>query len=348
MKLSAGKIWGLRRLADQGGRFKMTAVDQRPPIKDYIKKRLDKNEAPWREVAEFKKVLVEELQSESSALLLDPHFAYPHAISSLAPAKGLVVTLEDSLFQETPDGRLSSEIDHWSVEKIKRIGGDAVKVLAWYRPDATPDICQAQQDYVERIGKACTKYDIPFVFELLLYPLAKDTAQATSPAGMKAKKPDLVLRSVTTFADPKFGVDLFKLESPLAAEDTPGIGNAGWEEAQRWFDRLGEATGRPWVMLSAGADMAAFRNILSHAYQANASGYLAGRAIWLKAFQKYPDWDALRAALSSEAVAYMRDLNRLTDAQAMPWQEHPCFAGDGARVQPADGSFRYHYANMET
>ena len=35
--LSAGKYWGMRRMADAQGRFKMTAVDQRPPIKNPIK-----------------------------------------------------------------------------------------------------------------------------------------------------------------------------------------------------------------------------------------------------------------------------------------------------------------------
>jgi hypothetical protein len=30
--LSAGKLWGLRRLADERGLFRMLAVDQRPPI----------------------------------------------------------------------------------------------------------------------------------------------------------------------------------------------------------------------------------------------------------------------------------------------------------------------------
>jgi len=28
MQLSAGKLWGMRRMADAGGLFKMTAVDQ--------------------------------------------------------------------------------------------------------------------------------------------------------------------------------------------------------------------------------------------------------------------------------------------------------------------------------
>ena len=36
MSISAGKFWGMKRMADSAGRFKMTAVDQRPPIKKQV------------------------------------------------------------------------------------------------------------------------------------------------------------------------------------------------------------------------------------------------------------------------------------------------------------------------
>ncbi|MEY3338454.1 MAG: hypothetical protein RL245_1446 [Pseudomonadota bacterium] len=343
MSFSAGKYWGMRRMADAQGRFKMTAVDQRPPIKNPIKAKRGTAEAPWEDVAGFKEMLIEELQGESSAMLLDPHFAYPRGVTKLLASRGLIVTLEDSIFRETSAGRLSSEIDDWSVEKIKRIGGDAVKVLAWYRPDADPAICRAQQDFTQRIGDACRRYDIPFVFELLVYPLASDTEQTRDYVEMKTKHPELVLESVRAFADPKFGVDLFKLESPLAAADVPGVGAPGWESAQRWFDAIGAAAGRPWVMLSAGAGMDEFRRILTHAYRAGASGYLAGRAIWSKAFAHFPDWDAIRSGLRGEAVDYMRSLNILTDKEAMPWSRHAVYGEHGARVEPADASFRHVY-----
>ena len=38
--MQPGKLWGMRRLADAGGRFKMLAVDQRPPIKNLIMDKL--------------------------------------------------------------------------------------------------------------------------------------------------------------------------------------------------------------------------------------------------------------------------------------------------------------------
>jgi tagatose 1,6-diphosphate aldolase len=343
LNLTAGKLWGMRRMADARGRFKMTAVDQRPPIKKPIAERRGLKEAPWEDVAGFKELLIETLQRESSAMLLDPHYAFPRGVMLLQPTKGLILTLEDSIFEETPGGRLSREIDDWSVEKIKRAGGDAVKVLAWHRPDADRAVSQKQKDFVARVGDACAKYDIPYVFELLVYPLPKDAEQTRDYVEMKTKRPHLVVESVETFADPKYGVDLFKLESPLAAEDTPGVDGENAKAAQKWFDELDRAAGRPWVMLSAGAGMTEFRKILTHAYRAGASGYLAGRAIWLKAFGAFPDWKAMRAGLEGEAADYMRALNDLTDAQARPWTEHPAYGPTGPAVSPPDANFRHVY-----
>ena len=91
MQLSAGKLWGMRRMADGNGLFKMTAVDQRPPIKGPIARHHGTAEAPWQAVADFKALLIETLQEQSSAMLLDPHFAIPRGIGKLfGPTKGLM------------------------------------------------------------------------------------------------------------------------------------------------------------------------------------------------------------------------------------------------------------------
>lgn len=346
MQLSAGKLWGMRRMADSNGLFKMTAVDQRPPIKNPIASYHGTEEAPFDDVARFKAMLIEELQDQSTAMLLDPHYAMPRGIQALSPTKGLIVTLEDSIFQESEEGRFSSEIDDWSVEKIKRSGGDAVKVLAWYRPDAGPSVLQAQKDFTKRIGDACAKYDIPYLFELLVYPLAGDAHQTKDYVEMKGKKADDVLASVEEFAKPEYGIDVFKLESPLNASDVPGVGAEGGDDVQRIFDEMGRLAGRPWVMLSAGAGKADFKNVLTHAYKAGASGYLAGRAIWLDAFSHFPDWSAIASDLRADSVPYMNDLNTLTDAQALPWFTHDVYGAAGARFQPDDASFRHKYSGF--
>lgn len=328
MHLSAGKLWSLRRLADANGRFKMVAVDQRPPIMELIKQRKDVAAASYEDVAVVKETLTRNLAADCSAILLDPIWGYSRSIPHVRPGQGLLLTVEDHEFEEVPGGRISREIADWNVAKVKRTGADGVKLLAWYRPDADGDVRRRQQDLVERVGRACAEHDICFLLELLVYPLPGEQGQTRDYTEHSAKRPELVIESLRTFTDPRFGVDIFKLESPLAASHVPAADSGEALACQRWFDELGRATTRPWVMLSAGADMQAFRRILTYAYRAGASGYLAGRAIWWAAAQMFPDLGSMDQALKADAVSYMHDINRLTDAMASPWHHHPAFVAE--------------------
>ncbi|MCB1969479.1 MAG: tagatose 1,6-diphosphate aldolase [Geminicoccaceae bacterium] len=318
MTMTPGKLWGMRRLADDGGFFRMTALDQRPPIMNPIREKRRTPEAPDQDVAAVKRVIAQNLALGSSALLVDPIWAYGACIDVIPPSRGVVITLEDHRFEDTPGGRRSANIPDWSVEKIRRIGGDAVKVLAWYRPDAAPDIIEHQKAYVRAIGEDCRRYDIPFVFELLVYPFANAASDYEED---QKKHPELVIESVRTFAAPEYGVDIFKLESPIPARSVPEFGGTGSSEVQVLFDELNEAAGRPWVMLSAGASPADFKRVLHHAFKAGASGFLAGRAIWLEAFRHFPDLAAMGAELAARGTAYLDDLQALTAAAATPFHE---------------------------
>ena len=339
MQLSPGKLQGMKRLSDKNGIFKMTAVDQRPPIKKPIAEFLKTQEAPWVEVAKFKSLLIESLQDSSSALLLDPHFAIPSSMDILDSKKGLVVTLEDSIFSDTKGGRISSSIDHWSVSKIKRMGADAVKVLAWYRPDADRKVLQAQQDYVQKVGEECCKYDILFLFELLVYPLSKDKHQTKDYVEMKNKKTEHVLKSVEEFSNHKYGVDVFKLESPVNASE---ISNNDINA----FNEMGKLAGRPWVMLSAGAGKEDFKNVLELAFKAGCSGFLAGRAIWLDAFLNYPNWDIIKQQLLGSSNDYLKEIGKIADNNALAWNEHKCYGKSGSSFPFNNYEFRTQYREI--
>jgi tagatose 1,6-diphosphate aldolase len=342
--MEAGKLWGMRRLADDAGRFKMLAVDQRPPIKNLVADRRGLESAPYQDVCDFKALLVEELAPHASAALLDPHYAYPAAVHLLPPSRGLLLTLEDSIFDDTSAGRRSFEIDDWSVEKIKRAGADAVKVLAWYRPDAGEEVREHQREFVRRIGEACRRYDIPYVFELLVYAFAGAASHTTDYVEDTAKRAEDVVASVEAFAGPEYGIDLFKLESPFPAGRVPDRSEDDGT-VQAAFDALGRAAGRPWVMLSAGATQEAFGRILEYAYAAGASGYLAGRAIWWDACQTFPDLEAMRGRLRVESVPYMEQLNRLTDDRAVPWTDNCGVLGE-AVLDGAGPGFRNGYGGF--
>ncbi len=345
---SPGKLWGLRRLADRRGCFKMLALDQRPPMKALVRDKRGTEAADPADLRALRQSLARHLAPEASAVLLDPHGAYPAASHLVDPHSGLLVTLEDSNVEHTDTGRKSHLIQDWSVAKTKRLGADAVKALAWFRPDAPADVVDHQKAFVKALGDACRQYDIPFVFELLLYPLPGETGQGAGYVEQPDKRADLVLESVRTFADPAYGVDLFKLESPLPAKEVPDPAeeSSAVADTQGWFDRLNQASGRPWAMLSAGAGMEPFRRVVAYACRAGASGYLAGRAIWWQAAQAFPDRQRFEGGLARDGVPYMRALNALVDASARPWTAWPPYDG-GLALTGYGERFRESYGDFQ-
>lgn len=348
--LSAGKFRALRRLADANGRFKMMAADQRPPVIKAINQKLGADAATYERVGGVKRALVQALAGHSSAVLIDPDYGYSQAFDALPAAPGLLLTLEDFAFEESPQGRKTSPMRDWSVEKIKRAGAEGVKLLLWYRPDVSEEVRAHQHRLVQAVGDACKQYDLAFLLELLVYPFAGAADHTTDYIEHKDKRPELVLQSLRDFADPKYGVDIYKLESPLAASHLPAPEGNGPEvaEAQEWFNRLGKLIDKPWVMLSAGAGMEEFRRVLHYAFRAGASGFLAGRAIWWQAFQnQYPDVAAMEKQLATEGVGYMEQINRMTDQMATPWFKAAQFGAQGPQLEDSGFGFPAAFASFD-
>ncbi len=125
-----GKRWGLRRLATPEGFFTMAAIDQRPPISKFIarKRGITETDVPDQEMSTIKGLLAQGLAPSAGALLVDPNYGYSAAAEFLRPDRGLLITLEDHRFEEDDRGRKSRLIANWSVEKIRRMGADAVKL----------------------------------------------------------------------------------------------------------------------------------------------------------------------------------------------------------------------------
>jgi tagatose 1,6-diphosphate aldolase len=340
-----GKTRGLARLADAEGHFRMVALDQRPPMFEAIAqaKNISRDQVTYADVAAAKRLLVESLAPHCSSMLFDPNFAVPAAIDLMPARCGLIMTLEEHRVEETAGGRKSRVIDNWSVAKIRAMGGDAVKILAWYRPDADAASNAHQQQFVREIGDECRRNDIPYVLELLVYPFLGSANHTADYVESPGKLPSLVIESVREFARPEYGVDLLKLESPLAAAGLPRRdGSAAADAAQREFDAIGDICGErgiPWVLLSGGAAHDKFERVLEYAYAAGAGGFLAGRTIWLDAVRTYfPDLAAVSAALEKESVTILNSLSRLTKEQARSWEprfpkfDHVQKEGDFARA----------------
>ncbi len=350
MRISAGKLWSMRRMADRHGLFTMVAVDQRPGVEALVERA--RARAPgdprlgataWEDIGRIKRLLIEELSGHASAMLVDPQYALPYAGQSLDPTRGLLVTLEQFACEETPGGRKTLAYPGWSVAQIKRLGADGVKLMLWYRPDAAPDVLLHQRRLVEQVGRDCRTHDIAFLLEPLVYPLGGSGA-GDSYHEDPGKRPEMVLETVREFRHERYGIDIFKLETPVtaAAIPDPDEGSAAARETQGLFDSIDGLLDRPWVMLSAGAAMEPFRRILTYAFRAGASGYLAGRAIWWPAAQEFPDWDRFRARLRSEGLPYVERVQAVLQQHGRPWTAARLFAG-GIELEGAGPGFYSDY-----
>ncbi len=344
--VSAGKLRGLMTLADEDGIFRMVAVDQRPPLFAALARHdgRDPRELGFEEVARAKALLTRVLAPEAGAILIDPVWTHATALQAVPGATGLISTLEDYGFEEVDGERRSRRIDGWDVPAVKRSGASGVKLLAWYRPDTSEATRAHQEALVEAVGEACRESDIPFVLELLHYPLPGE--DAASPAYQEAR-PERVVESVRRFADPRFGVDVYKLEFPVDLKYCRGYHGGAFDGRERpplftlddvrdALERLDRATPAPWVLLSAGVGPAEFELDLELAFEAGASGFLAGRAVWLPAFDAYPDVAEVERRLRSAALPYLRAISARAGA-ALPWTAHRRFAGAPRLDQGGEG-----------
>jgi tagatose 1,6-diphosphate aldolase len=342
MGLSAGKYWRMRRLADGNGLYKMMAIDQRVLIADPLAKRLGVAKATHGDIARFKEIVVEALAPHVSALLLDPYYGYPGAIHALPASCGLLTAAEDAPPRKDDQGAIYTDANpNWSVAKAVRAGSDAIKLLVFYRPDAPAAACRHQQELVRQIGAACKQYDVPHILEILDYPLISDALDQTR---VDAAYGDRIIESIETFAAPEYGVDIFKMPAPVrSAPDSRDAGAV--KNAERAFERMNQACGRPWVLLSAGVSDEEFYKLLDMAFDAGASGFLAGRALWQRSIATYPDADAMRATLRGQGLAYLERVNKLADEKALPWHRHACWQGQ-PQLADAGESFMQTYPEM--
>jgi tagatose 1,6-diphosphate aldolase len=291
LDLTPGKLSGLRRTSDASGRFKVLALDQTGVFHRAF------GHDPVR-IGRAKLELTRALGPHASAVLLDVVTSARQALHSEALPRdvGLVVRLEKS----GEAGEIAVEEPGWSVAKIKRMGGDAVKILV-YMDVEDRRYTEAQMDFVERTSRACREEDVLLMAEALSFPRReRDEPDARSARYLERRGRNIL--KAAELIGPQ--ADILKLEFP-GEENLPAL------------DR---AASRPWVLLSAGADYAIFKKQVEGAGKAGASGMMAGRAIFKEWLDPASDHFQSDAFLSGEAVRRVRELAGIIDRGAVPWR----------------------------
>ncbi len=317
VRISIGKLRGLQQISDDTGRFTMIAMDQRGSLQKMLHPENPKA-ASYAEMEAVKLGVTESLAPHASGYLLDPEFGVGPAINRFAlPGRtGLIVALETSGYEKKGNWRLTTLLDGWTVEKVKRLGASAAKLLVFFNPDAPQDIVDHQVWVVRTVADECRRLDIAFVCEPMSYPVEE------SEEDFAHHKADTIIRTAEILSP--LGLDVLKAEFPGDPKATPDP-----EELRRNCERLSQVTKVPWVVLSAGADFGVFHKLVDLACRGGASGFLAGRAIWKDAF-KETSLEKQLAYIRTQGVKNFQALADLAHQHARPWWD---FYGGKEKLQ---------------
>jgi len=324
MKLTPGKLAGMKAVSNQRGVIAAAAMDQRGSLQKSLAKEKggDISDAMMEE---FKTLVTEVLTQHASAILLDPEWGLP-ASKRRAKSAGLLLAYEKTGYDKTGPGRLPDLLDHWSVRRLKEAGADCLKILLYYTPFDPKDINDRKHAWVERLGDECRANDIPFFLEFVGYQDGMDE----KGLDYAKKKPEVVMGSMAEFTKERYGVDVMKVEVPINMKFVEGAKVFGGQkaytkkEAMEHFRRAAAVATKPFIYLSAGVSNAEFTEDLEMAAESGVkfNGVLCGRATWKDGIPVYAKQggDAFRKWLETEGVKNISNVNDRLKA-ATPWHE---------------------------
>ncbi len=324
MKLTPGKLSGLKAVSNQHGVIAAAAMDQRGSLQKSLEKEKGGKIAD-HDMEEFKSLVTEVLTKHASAILLDPEWGLP-ASKRRSKDAGLLLAYEKTGYDKTGPGRLPDLLNHWSVQRLKEAGADCIKILLYYTPYDPKDVNDQKHAWVERLGDECRANDIPFFLEFVGYEEGMDEK---GPEYAK-KKPQIVIESMREFSKDKYGVDVLKVEVPVNMKYVEGSGvYAGTtaysrKEAANYFKEAAQAATKPFIYLSAGVSNAEFTEALNFASETGVkfNGVLCGRATWKEGIPVYAKQgaDAFRKWLETEGVKNINAVNAALKG-ATSWYE---------------------------
>ena len=325
MKLTPGKLAGMKAVSDERGVIAAAAMDQRGSLRKSLAKEKggDISDAMMEE---FKSLVTEVLTQHASAILLDPEWGLP-ASKRRAKGSGLLLAYEKTGYDKTGSGRLPDLLDQWSVRRLKEAGADCLKILLYYSPFDPQEINDRKHAWVERIGDECRANDVPFFLEFVGYEEGIDE----KGLDYARKKPEIVKASMAEFTKERYGVDVMKVEIPINMKFVEGTKSFAGEkaytkkEAMQLFREVAAVATKPFIYLSAGVSNAEFTESLELAAESGVrfNGVLCGRATWKDGISVYAKQGAkaFDQWLRDEGVKNINNVNDRLKA-ASSWFPH--------------------------
>ncbi len=262
--ISIGKFRGLQQISSKRGTFTVLALDHRQNLR-----KANPAFVNDEELSRFKLDVTSSLAKRATAVLLDPEVSAAQAVAGRAipGGVGLVVALESTGYTGDTTARHAQIIPGWSVEKARRMGASAVKLLVYYHPDS-PTASEIE-DFTAKVAEECLRQDLLLMLEPLSYSLDENRKLSSE------EKRYVVVETARRLTP--LNVDILKAEFPLDLEDG---------DESKWMDACKEISSTsvsPWILLSAAVEYETFLRQVMVACNAGASGIAVGRAVWKEA-----------------------------------------------------------------
>ncbi|GAB4511009.1 MAG: tagatose 1,6-diphosphate aldolase [Anaerolineae bacterium] len=284
--------------------FAILAFDQRGSYRKMMPAGTD-----YPTLVDVKRDIVVALSQYASGLLLDPVYGLDPAMH-MSGKCGLMLSLEESGYTGDSTYRKPEFNDNWTAEKIRRLGGNAVKILVYYNPQ-NEALADELDEIIRQKAAECHAADLPVFLEPMSYSI--DTSIAKESPEFAAQRAEVVVETVRRLT--QTGVDVLKMEFPVEVQ---------FEKDEKvWAQQckaMTDAATVPWVLLSAGVAFETFERQTQIAVENGANGFLAGRAIWKEAATMTP---AERTDfLTNVAAERIQRLINITLQNATPWSTY--------------------------
>lgn len=303
-QITPGRYRGLKACSlTQRDVFGIIAFDQRGSFR-----RMLPDGTPYPDLVQIKMEIIGALSERASAILTDPFYGLEPAMH-MSGRSGLLMALEKSGYSGDSTYRRVEFLDGWTVEKVRKMGANAAKILVYYNPQIT-DLADELDHLIAHIVEDCHTWDLPVFVEPMSYSgdsnLSKDSPEFSK------QRPDIVVETARRLS--QTGADVLKMEFPV-----DGKYNSDREAWRASCAELSSASDVPWVLLSAGVDFEDFLPQVEIACASGASGFLAGRAIW-------KEGAAMSSAerkhfLENVALDRLNKLIRIATAEARSWTD---------------------------
>ena len=288
----------LTNLARPSGALAMVAVDQREALRGMFAAH-QSTSVPDSQLTQFKVDVARELSPFASALLVDQEFGIDAIIDQqvLAPTCGLIAAAD--LLVGPAGGAATDTAVDLDVDplRMRDIGSVGLKFLVLWRNDESPE---SRLKLVDEFNALCAKSGLPSIIEVIVKP-------PTDSSRPFDREEELIIAAKEAA---HWSADLYKAEVPFHGEGDPLA-------ITRNAQRITEAVGTPWVVLSNGVKAPFFADAVKACAQGGASGFLAGRAVWADIVGS-PD---IPAALREVSIPRLEKLAEIVDKYARPWSD---------------------------